>query len=298
MDSGLSRKIGEGNDVKFWSENWLGSGTLKDKFGRLFCLSTQQHHTVNQMGTWVNGSWLWELHWRRILLDRENIMVTELLNSISSCTLSEGVLDDWIWTKEEGGHFSVKSAYLLLQGEVSEPDNQCFRKLWAVKAPSNVLALAWKVFLNRIQSKVNLSRRGILLDPSQILCPFCAQAEETTTHLIFTCIHSWHVWHRVLQWLGISTVLPEEGKNHFLSFQDSYNARDRKKGMSFIWLSTVWFLWHLRNSIIFQGEVADFSLALDTIQFKSWLWLKGKAKGFYFSSYEWASNPLICLGSL
>lgn len=186
----------------------------------------------------------------------------------------------------------------MLQGEVSEPDNHCFQKLWDVKAPSNVLALAWKVLLDRIQSKVNLSRRGILLNPSQMLCPFCDQFEETTMHLLFNCIHSWRVWQQVLLWLGIYTALPGEGKMHFMSFQESSSARDRKRGMCIIWLSTVWFLWNLRNRITFQNETVDFSLALDTIQFKSWLWLKGKVKGFCFSPYEWDSSPLICLGSL
>lgn len=92
------------------------------------------------------------------------------MNTVSAHSLAEGTLDNWIWTKEEGGSFSVKFAYLLLQGNIDESGDKCFRKLWVVKAPSNVLALAWKVLINGIQSKENLKRRGILQNPSQTLC--------------------------------------------------------------------------------------------------------------------------------
>lgn len=45
-------------------------------------------------------------------------MVVQLLNLVSSVPLHEGIPDDWIQSNEEGGTFFVKSAYLLLQGEV------------------------------------------------------------------------------------------------------------------------------------------------------------------------------------
>lgn len=276
----------------------MGTGILKDRFGRLFNMSTQQHHTIRDMGTWLNGSWHWIFNWRRNFLDRELDMVTDFMSTVSSHSLVEGTLDDWIWTKGEGGLFSVKSAYQLLQGSVDEPEDKCFRKLWGIKAPSNVLALAWKVLINRIQSKENLKRRGILQNSSQILCSFCSLSEETTTHLFFTCTYSWGVWNRIFRWLGFIIAMPEAGKLHFLSFQESCSVRDRRRGMSFIWLSTIWYLWNTRNRLIFQGETAEFSLSLDSIQHKSWLWLKGRVKDFCFSPYEWASNPLICLESL
>lgn len=159
MTAGLRRKIGEGNEVVFWKDNWLGSGTLKEKFGRLFNLSTRQHHVIKDLGGWVNGLWCWELHWRRPLLDREVNMVTDLLNFVSNLSLTEGISDDWTWTLEDGGLFSVKSAYSILQGDVIEPIDKIYSKLWSLKAPSNVLSLAWRVLKNRIQSKENLEKK-------------------------------------------------------------------------------------------------------------------------------------------
>lgn len=43
-------KLGEGNEVFFWNENWLGLGILKDKYERLYNLSTQQDCCIKELG--------------------------------------------------------------------------------------------------------------------------------------------------------------------------------------------------------------------------------------------------------
>lgn len=116
MEGDLCRKVGEGNEVKLWHDNWLGGGNLKEKFERLFNLSVQQNLTIREMGRWSNGSWDWEFIWQRLILDRDIGMVEDFLNIVSIHTLIEGSVDDWVWTKEGGGAYSVKSAFDMLQG--------------------------------------------------------------------------------------------------------------------------------------------------------------------------------------
>lgn len=100
-------------------------------------------------------------------------MVEELLNIVSNYQLIEGTPDWWLWNKDEGGLYSVKSAFLVLQGEVIEPNDKVFHKLWSIKAPSNVLSLAWNMLINRVQTKENLIRRRVLQSPSQTFCSLC-----------------------------------------------------------------------------------------------------------------------------
>lgn len=142
MEEGLKRKLGEGNDVNFWFENWTGLGSFCDIYGRLFALSSQQNEVIKDMGSWSNGTRLWDLKWRRDILPREENMVEALRIQLSNFTPIEGTQDSWIWTKDEAGRFSVKSAYAVLQGEVREPIHRVYHKLWSLKAPSNVLSLA------------------------------------------------------------------------------------------------------------------------------------------------------------
>lgn len=298
MNEGLCRKIGEGNETEFWNDSWLGTDIIKVKYPRLFSISIQQNLNIKEMGHWRNGTWQWEFRWRRNIFNREESLVEELRQQVDSVTLSEGVADKWIWSKEEGGIYSVKSAYVCLLGELGDLADGVFQKLWSVRAPSNAISLAWKLLHNRIQSKVNLRRRGLLNIGAEVSCSLCSLAEETTAHLFFTCAISWKIWVRIYAWLGIQTVLPEEGRLHFLQSRAGCYGRDRRQGVSIIWLAAIGFIWHFRNKVIFRGYHIDVSSALEVIQYRSWIWLKSKTKGFTFSLYEWTVNPLWCLGTL
>lgn len=73
-------------------------------------------------------------------------------------------------SKEQGGNYSVKSGYEILQGLVEEPVDRSFHKLnCSIKAPWNVLSLACKVFLNRIQTKENLMRRRVINNSREVM---------------------------------------------------------------------------------------------------------------------------------
>ncbi|XP_057419228.1 uncharacterized protein LOC130713477 [Lotus japonicus] len=222
----------------------------------------------------------------------------ELRQQVDSFNLSEGVTDTWLWSKEEGGFYTVKSAYYLLQGGEGTPTGSVFQKLWTVKAPSNAISLAWKLLLNGIQSKDNLRRRGILNTVVEVSCSFCSLAEESASHIFFNCTISWKIWSQVYAWLGIHTALPSNGSSHFLQSQAGCFGKDRMQGVSTIWLATIGYIWSLHNKIIFREGQIETSTALEVIQYRSWIWLKSKIKGFTFSIYEWSVNPLWCLGTL
>nr|AFK47708.1 unknown [Lotus japonicus] len=64
--------------------------------------------------------------------------------------------------------------------------------------------MAWKILLNRIQSKENLRRKGLLNTETETRCSFCYDVEESTSHLFFTCVISWRIWMLVYAWLGIA----------------------------------------------------------------------------------------------
>lgn len=84
----------------------------------------------------------------------------------------------------------MKSAYEILDG-VIELDDIIFYKLWSNKASPNVISLAWKLLLNRIQTREYIRKRRVLLteDP-EVVCPFTplySLTGEFTFHLFFTC---------------------------------------------------------------------------------------------------------------
>lgn len=67
----LVRKVGDGEDTLFWHVSWVQSGSLKNRFDRLFMLSKNKNARVSEVGVWEEGVWRWKWAWRRILFQWE-----------------------------------------------------------------------------------------------------------------------------------------------------------------------------------------------------------------------------------
>lgn len=141
----LARKVGNGRDILFWTDLWLGDWNLCDKFPRLFSVSTQQ-------GCWVCGSMeigTGDFNLRRELRDFEADMLHQLPSSLRLVVPSINTSDRWVWQSEPEGVYSVKSAYDYLLARSAGPTDYTFLNLWSLRAPSNMVVFAWKVLLDR-----------------------------------------------------------------------------------------------------------------------------------------------------
>lgn len=61
-------KLGEGDQARFWLDNWGSEECFASKFQRLFGLSLQQFEVVKKVGEWRKDRWVWNLSWRKGLL--------------------------------------------------------------------------------------------------------------------------------------------------------------------------------------------------------------------------------------
>lgn len=265
----------------------------------MYILSSQKNASVFDMGEWRDGVWHWCFSWTRNLFDRELQRVDELKRLLRSFSPKMGQGDSWAWIKEGSGSYSVKSAYEVLQGDVLEDEGSLFNNLWRAKAPSNSRALAWRVLLNKVQTKVELVRRNAIPTNSGISCGLCLLEDESVSHLFFSCSIAWKVWMKLCRWLGVSTVLPMNVKAHFVHFGFILGARKNMKCVStLLWIAAISSLWFYRNKAIFEGGVVDVEKITELIQFKVWLWLKAKGRNFQASSSDWILNPICCITAL
>jgi len=62
-----------------------------------------------------------------------------------------------------------------------------FKAMWKIKIPPKVSFLLWRIFLNRIPTKVNLQHRQIQIQDKKLLCMFCKEEVEDLPHLLFKC---------------------------------------------------------------------------------------------------------------
>ncbi|GLT25088.1 hypothetical protein SLA2020_002410 [Shorea laevis] len=154
--------VGEGNGTLFWHDQWVGDYSLKDRFYRLFNITSNKEALISNMGEWRDVEWQWRWSWRRELFAWEIYILQELREEVQKRKLVQGQEDRWIWKQDPGGKYSVSSAYNLLNTTPIPDLPGDYNLIWNRRVPLKVAAFAWKVMQNRIPTKENLQKRGVL----------------------------------------------------------------------------------------------------------------------------------------
>nr|GEY13946.1 RNA-directed DNA polymerase, eukaryota [Tanacetum cinerariifolium] len=132
----------------------------------------------------------------------ETQQLNHLLDLLGSVILSN-MEDRWVWDLNRDDVFCVKDARNLLDETFLPKDDVPTR--WIKCVPIKVNIFAWKVFLDRLPTSSNLSRRGVAI--ASLSYPNCNVESEDTTHLFFRCGLAKDVMWLVCQWwnLGLQT---------------------------------------------------------------------------------------------
>jgi hypothetical protein len=306
LDSGIgwfsqaaTIKIGSGNTTGFWSNVWVGGVTLKARFPRLFGISTQQEKLVCEVGGWVSGVWEWRLEWRHSFFVWEEEIFHELMEVLDHVSIT--LVDDrWVWNPGAEVGFSVKSAYMFLDQLMgdgvmrSSLENFVFKFIWKSGVPSKVSALAWQLLLDRIPTRDNLHRRGII-SANESRCPLCNVEIETTSHLFLRCRYVIGIWYAILRWLGVFLVLPPTIFMSYTMLVWGGSNKKRRKGFSVVWLAYIWAVWKARNDRIFNNVVFDASVVMNHVQRLSWQWFMNNTSKSPSLLYEWEWDPGECM---
>lgn len=143
------RKLGDGSNTSFWKDRWVGEAPLYNLFPRLYSLSNQKEANVGDVVLLQDGDRVWNINWRRIPFTWEANLINNLLALLEDVVLG-GEEDRWVWLPDEGGLFSVKSAYSILENiflmdeGVGALEEGVFSLLWKSSAPTKVVAFSWK----------------------------------------------------------------------------------------------------------------------------------------------------------
>jgi len=106
----------------------------------------------------------------------------------------------------------IKSAYKKLVNQ-GYGVSAVFAYLCNLKVMSSVQSYVWRTLTDRITTKQNLHKRGVMVGDT--LCVFCGKEEESTSHNLVSCKVSIEVWNMCFSWLGINSVSHNELINHF-----------------------------------------------------------------------------------
>nr|GEW78193.1 RNA-directed DNA polymerase, eukaryota [Tanacetum cinerariifolium] len=145
------KRIGDGNNTRFWSDIWKGDRPLKEVFLHVFALELDKEILVAEsVATSVDHSFR-----RPIRGGVEQQQRTDLALLMDSVSLSSSQ-DRW-----------------------PEPTR------WVKYIPIKVNVFAWRARRDCLPTRVQLIRRGVTLESTN--CPLCRSCEEDIHHVLFRC---------------------------------------------------------------------------------------------------------------
>ncbi|GJX11990.1 RNA-directed DNA polymerase, eukaryota [Tanacetum coccineum] len=194
----MKQKVGNGNIIKFWTDNWYHGGILKDIYPRLYALENRKDITVSSKlaDPHLNTSFRRDI---RGGCEMEQFqMLVDLVDSITLAPME----DRWVWNLEGSGEFSVASIRRKIDDSRLPTIGEKTR--WVKFVPIKINVFAWKVTVNALPTRYNLSRRG--MDIQSLSCPMCDCGIESTDHVFVGCDVSRQLGRMISNWWNTPLV--------------------------------------------------------------------------------------------
>nr|GFB08824.1 RNA-directed DNA polymerase, eukaryota [Tanacetum cinerariifolium] len=232
----------------------VAENKVKSDVTKLGCLLLNTPFTY--LGTKVGGS-IWDEvinkldnSFRRMPRGEiEHAQFTELSDRVYDVILLP-ISDRWIWSLEGSGEFTVTS--IRMEIDDKRLSGVTSKTRWIKSVPIKVNVHAWKVKLDALLTRLNISRRGIVID--SILCPICDNGVESSNHLFFTCNLARQL-SRMITHLWDTPQVEGNSYDDWWSWLLSWRLSSKYKLiLEGIFYVTWWYLWSYRNKLLFESK--------------------------------------------
>ncbi|GJT66397.1 RNA-directed DNA polymerase, eukaryota [Tanacetum coccineum] len=190
--SHCKKRGGDGHNTWFWYDKWLSDQPFYVMFPRLFALEMDKEISVASK----MGSTSLEVSFRIPVRDGVERQQLIDLNLITGSILLSSSKDRRICDLSGDGEFRVKVARTKLDDIFLPSDSIDTR--WVKYIPIKINVFAWRVRLDRLPTRVNLLRRGVVLESS--LCPMYGLLPEDIQHVIFRCDIAQAIFRKICRW--------------------------------------------------------------------------------------------------
>ncbi|GJR70644.1 RNA-directed DNA polymerase, eukaryota, reverse transcriptase zinc-binding domain protein [Tanacetum coccineum] len=144
-----------------------------------------------------NGQWSW--NWSRTNLGVRNLAyLCDMLNEIGQLNIDVNE-DTCTWSLGRNGTFTVKDARYRIDQNILP--TLAHTTTWDKSIPRKVNVFMWRLSLDRLPHRLNLSSRG--MDIPAISCPSCNANVESANHVFFECDIATDMWKLVFRWCDI-----------------------------------------------------------------------------------------------
>lgn len=199
----------------------------------------------------------------------------DLKRRLQLVTLDLARPDSVLWKWSSDNRFSVKSVYNQWEngGHSCSP---VLEALWKNLCPPKVEIFAWMAIQSKVATRSVLLGRNMLPEGQSVLCPFCTLHLESPHHLFLHCHFSWDVWSRILDWWHVQWVCPASVEDLFIWWDDSRFRNLEKHMWEATFFATLWSLWLVRNSYVFNNATTSSGEVGDLIKTRVAMWVKAK----------------------
>ncbi|GKD71144.1 RNA-directed DNA polymerase, eukaryota, partial [Tanacetum coccineum] len=111
---------------------------------------------------------------------------------------------------------------------------------WDKTLPRKVNIFLWRLKIDRLPHRLNLSTRGIEI--SDISCPSCSGYVESSLHIFFECDIANNIWRLVRSWCD-NTIPLFTSMDHWIDWLSSWHVSKKKiQRMHIIIASSLWWI--------------------------------------------------------
>ncbi|GJY72941.1 RNA-directed DNA polymerase, eukaryota, reverse transcriptase zinc-binding domain protein, partial [Tanacetum coccineum] len=277
-------KVGNGETTKFWDDIWIGSKPLKLLFPRIYALDNIKDASICMK---LNEPSLDNNFRRSIRGGIEQSQFKKLTDLLIPIVLNP-CPDRWFWSLEGSGEFSVASIRRFIDDQrLLTVDS---KTLWIKSVPIKVNILAWKIKLEALPTRFNISRRGIEID--SILCPICDRGVESTRHIFFSCCLVRQIARKICSWWDIE-YSDVNSFTEWINWMASLRLQSKVKMMiQGVFFVVWWLVWSYRNKLLFEEKKPSNAIIFDDVVSISFYWCKSRCKAS-FSWDDWLKNPSL-----
>ncbi|GJU95392.1 RNA-directed DNA polymerase, eukaryota [Tanacetum coccineum] len=191
----IHRKMGNGLHTYFWDDIWKGDIAFKNLYPCIYALETIKSISISsKLGHDSLGFSL-----RRAPRGGAKQSQFNALRKYSENIVLADSRDRWSWSMEGSGGFSVAS----VRREIDEKllSMVSFKTRWVNAVPIKVNIHAWKVKLDCLPTRLNILRRGMIID--SILCLIYDKEVESSSHIFFSCQFAREIFARITSWWDV-----------------------------------------------------------------------------------------------
>ncbi|GJY96979.1 RNA-directed DNA polymerase, eukaryota [Tanacetum coccineum] len=226
----------------------------------------------------LSSQWLPEEGWK-------SNKVSHLCNRLKDVVLPDSN-DRWTWTLEGSGLFTVKSVRRMIDNTLLPSVGAPTR--WVKIVPIKVNILAWRLCLDKIPTRLNLSIKELIFIHSYVLV--ADSGVESTSHIFFSCSLARQFKSKVMRWWEMEDT-PMNGYEEWLSWLImSRLPKNVKTFLEGIFYIMWWLIWRFRNQLLFGPNPPRRETLFDDVVQLSYLWCSSRCNS-KLNWVEWLKSP-------